>query len=74
MGYFFVAEPFSAGLVATLQNTAFVLEAAEGARVRGELFVEGGVGGVVGLVVGFGLRLFTKHPSNLLIVIWLDVK
>lgn len=34
-----------------------------------ELFVEGSVGGVVGLVVGFGLCLFTKHRSNLLIVI-----
>lgn len=68
-GYFLIAEPFSAGFVGTLQHAAFVLEAAEGTSMGWELFVEGSVGGVVGLVVGFGLCLFTKHRSNLLIVI-----
>ena len=66
--YFFVAEPFSAGFVGTLQDAAFVLEAAEGASMRGKFLVDGGVGGVIGLVVGLGLGFFTKHRSNLLII------
>jgi hypothetical protein len=61
--YLLVAEPLSAGFVRAFYHAVFVLYAAVGAGVCGELLLCGGGGGFLGLVVGLGFGGLGEHVS-----------